>query len=60
MIDKIIQAYWDGVHPRLDPDDDNDPTMRLNILATLAAPDTLAALRATPLVSSRTLGRYRI
>src|SRR5947209_1072212 len=30
VIDKIIQSYWDGVHPRLDPDDDNDPTMRLN------------------------------
>ncbi|MFL5307440.1 MAG: type VI secretion system protein TssA [Polyangia bacterium] len=58
VIDKIIQSFWDGVHPRLDPDDDNDPTMRLNILATLAAPDTLAALRATPLVSSRTLGRF--
>ncbi len=58
VIDKMIQAFWDGVHPRLDPDDDNDPTMRLNILATLAAPDTLAALRATPLVASRTLGRY--
>lgn len=58
VIDRMIQAFWDGMHPRLDPEDDNDPTMRLNILATLAAPDTLTALRATPLVSSRTLGRY--
>lgn len=57
-IDRLIQAYWDGVYPRLDPDDDNDPTMRLNILATLAAPDMLSALRTIPLVSSRTLGRY--
>ncbi len=58
VIDRLIQACWDGVYPRLDPDDDNDPTMRLNILATLAAPDLLSALRATPLISSRTLGRY--
>lgn len=58
VIDRMVQTYWDGLHPRLDPDDGNDPTMRLNILATLTAPDVLAALRATPLVSSRTLGRY--
>jgi type VI secretion system protein ImpA len=32
--------------------------MRINILSTLAAPDMLSALRAAPLVSSRTLGRY--
>jgi type VI secretion system protein ImpA len=58
VIDRIIQTYWEGVHPRLDPDDDNDPTMRLNILATLAAPDTLSALRSAPLVASRTMGRF--
>ncbi len=57
-IDRMIQSYWDGLHPRLDPDDGNDPTMRINILATLAAPDMVSALRAAPLVSSRTLGRY--
>jgi type VI secretion system protein ImpA len=58
VVDRLIQSYWDGIYPRLDPDDDNDPTMRLNILAMLAAPEILSALRATPLVSSRTLGRY--
>lgn len=58
VVDRLIQSYWDGVYPRLDPDDDNDPTMRLNILAMLAAPEILSALRATPLISSRTLGRY--
>ena len=58
VVDRMVQTYWDGLHPRLDPDDDNDPTMRLNILATLTAPDVLTALRAAPLISSRTLGRY--
>ncbi len=58
VIDRMVQTYWEGLHPRLDPDDGNDPTMRLNILATLTAPDVLNALRAAPLVSSRSLGRY--
>lgn len=58
LLDRLIQSYWEGLHPRLDPDDGNDPIMRINILATLTAPDVLAALRATPLVSSRTLGRF--
>src|SRR5690348_4564244 len=44
VVDRLLQAYWDGVYPRLDPDDDNDPTMRLNILAMLAAPEILSAL----------------
>src|SRR5581483_4725438 len=29
----FVEHYWEGVHPRLDPTDDNDPTMRVNILA---------------------------
>ncbi|WP_225782393.1 type VI secretion system protein TssA [Xenophilus sp. Marseille-Q4582] len=31
----LIDIYWDGLHPALDADDDNDPTMRLNALAPL-------------------------
>src|SRR5262245_7097487 len=26
----LVEGYWDAVHPRLDPDDGNDPTMRVN------------------------------
>jgi type VI secretion system protein ImpA len=32
----LIRDMWDTMYPRLDPDDDNDPTERLNILAMLA------------------------
>src|SRR5947207_2381665 len=32
LVRGLIERYWDGVHPRLDPDD-NDPTMRVNALA---------------------------
>lgn len=31
----LLDRFWDSVHPQLDPDDDNDPTMRLNALAAL-------------------------
>jgi type VI secretion system protein ImpA len=31
----LFDSFWDGIHPTLDADDDNDPTMRLNALAPL-------------------------
>ena len=31
----LLDRYWEGIHPKLDADDDNDPTMRLNALAPL-------------------------
>jgi len=32
----LLDRFWDGIHPALDADDDNDPTMRINALAPLA------------------------
>ncbi|MDR2501082.1 MAG: type VI secretion system protein TssA [Treponema sp.] len=32
----LIRDMWDAMYPRLDPEDDNDPTERLNILAMLS------------------------
>ncbi len=32
----LLDRFWDGIHPMLDADDDNDPTMRLNALAPLS------------------------
>jgi len=57
----LVDRFWDGVHPKLDPEDDNDPTMRVNTLASLADPDgMLAAVRVAPLVESRLLGRFSL
>src|SRR5262245_56763453 len=25
LLGKLVESYWDGLHPRLDPDDGNDP-----------------------------------
>jgi type VI secretion system protein ImpA len=55
----LLDRYWGGFHPKLDPDDDLDPTMRVNILASLCDQGAVLGLvRTTPLVSSRALGRF--
>jgi type VI secretion system protein ImpA len=42
----LLETQWHSVHPQLDADDNNDPTMRLNALATLLDSDMgLADLR---------------
>ena len=57
----LLERYWDTVHPQLDPDDNNDPTMRINILVTLVDRDAmLNMVRRAPLVSSKVMGRYSL
>jgi type VI secretion system ImpA family protein len=36
LIGFLVRDMWETVYPRLDPDDDNDPTERLNVLAMLS------------------------
>jgi type VI secretion system protein ImpA len=55
----LAERYWQAVHPRLDADD-NDPTQRVNVLMSLASPEALAAVRTTPLVASRAVGRFSL
>src|SRR5438874_2545186 len=47
-----LERYWPSVHPQLDPDDENDPTLRVNTLASLSnQATTLRSLRGVQLVS---------
>ena len=56
-----VERYWDTVHPQLDPEDDNDPTARVNIIGSLCDPQTiLQSLRQAPLVQSRAFGRFSL
>jgi len=56
-----VERYWDCVHPALDEDDDDDPTMRVNALRGLVGPDTvLRAVRRAPLTESRAMGRFSL
>jgi type VI secretion system protein ImpA len=62
----MLDRYWDNLFPRLDPDDNNDPLERVNILAAMAAPpetfgDPLKLqkrVREAPLSASAQLGRF--
>ncbi len=54
LVQALLERHWAWVHPQLDATDNDDPTMRMNALVPLAAPEaTLADLRAAGLSSSR-------
>jgi type VI secretion system protein ImpA len=54
LLHGLLSQHWDHVHPLLDADDNNDPTMRLNALAPLAdAQAFLADVRKASLISGR-------
>ena len=55
----LVDKYWQEVHPLLDPDDDLDPTLRVNSLAALC--DQSACLKSileAPIVVSSALGKF--
>jgi type VI secretion system protein ImpA len=57
----IVENFWDGFYPRLDPDEANDPTFRVNILMSLCDGSTfIDRIRTVPLVASRTFGRFSL
>lgn len=57
----LLETWWDTCHPQLDPDDDNDPTMRITVVLGLADGETiLRGLRLAPLAQSHTLGRLTL
>ena len=59
VLSGFVERFWDGMHPQLDPDDGNDPTLRLNSLASLGDGQAmLKGVREAPLVASRALGRF--
>jgi type VI secretion system protein ImpA len=61
LIERLLDARWDSVHPLLDLDDDNDPTLRINSLAILADSGTLVReLKEAPLLVLPGLGPLTI
>jgi type VI secretion system protein ImpA len=58
LVHQLLEARWDDVHPQLDPEDNNDPTMRATSLLRVAHPAlVLRYLRDLPLAHSPRLGR---
>lgn len=61
LIRGLLENYWETLHPQLDPEDNYDPTLRINILTSICDPDfMLRDLRGVPLVSSPLLGRFSL
>lgn len=61
LLRQLIEQRWEQVHPRLDPDDGLDPTLRVNLLASLCDSETtLRDLKKVPLVVSKTLGKFNL
>ncbi|MDP2370836.1 type VI secretion system protein TssA [Rhodoferax sp.] len=57
LLTSLLETYWDTVHPQLDADDDNDPTMRLNAIAPLIDPEmALRDLHDARVGTARALG----
>jgi type VI secretion system protein ImpA len=57
LIDGMLTRMWDSVHPQLDPDDELDPVLRINSLATLVDPSTtIKELKEAPFIVLPGLG----
>lgn len=52
----LIDRYWTTVHPLIEADDDHDPTLRVNAMASLTRREVLQAIRAAPLVRVKGIG----
>jgi type VI secretion system protein ImpA len=61
LIRGLLENFWDGVHPQLDAEDDNDPTARVNAIAPISDfQGVLGYFRTTPFVQSPRLGRFSL
>jgi type VI secretion system protein ImpA len=57
LVEGLLEQRWDHVYPQLDPDDDNDPTARVNALSALTEQTgMLIDVRDASLASSRAHG----
>ncbi|HEV8291950.1 MAG TPA: type VI secretion system protein TssA [Tepidisphaeraceae bacterium] len=59
LIRGMLENYWDKFYPQLDPEDGNDPLLRMNIISTLTDPINFRRrLREAPLTMSAMLGKF--
>jgi type VI secretion system protein ImpA len=64
LIRRLLENHWDTVYPRLDPEDNNDPTERMNILANLVSIGDpyrfVPRVQETTIAQSPSLGRVKL
>lgn len=56
----LTEKYWGDVYPHLDPEDNNDPTERLNILGNLSSQKFGAHIGQLYVCESPSLGRFSL
>jgi type VI secretion system protein ImpA len=56
LLADLIDKYWPQLHPALDPDDGDDPTLRMNAIAAVTHRDTLQTIRAAPFFRVKSFG----
>jgi len=68
LLRRLLESFWDNVYPQLDPEDNNDPLERINILQSLS-PATVSAqdpmkfkrrLAEVSLCNSAQMGRFSL
>ena len=58
-IRRCLETRWETCHPQLDHDDDDDPTMRVNVVRGLVdATGILRSVQRAPITDSRAFGRF--
>jgi type VI secretion system protein ImpA len=61
LLHGLLEQYWDNLYPQLDPEDDNDPTERVNSLNALSdAESVLNGIRKIPLLNLPLVGVYSL
>lgn len=68
LLKGTLEQYWDSVWPVLDPDDDNDPTERINIISAISPPPDVFSdplkikehVMDIPLTQSRQMGAFSL
>ncbi|MBL3589260.1 MAG: type VI secretion system protein TssA [gamma proteobacterium endosymbiont of Lamellibrachia anaximandri] len=59
LLHNLVEQNWEQIHPQLDAEDNNDPTMRINAISALTdSASMLTPLSKAPLVTSRMLGKF--
>jgi type VI secretion system protein ImpA len=68
LLHGLLERYWEHLYPKLDPEDNNDPLERINILQSLS-PEAVSAqdpmkfkqrLAEVPLCNSTQMGRFNL
>lgn len=60
LVLELLRQYWPNLHPQLDADDDNDPTVRINALSAIACATNLRLLGDSSLTHSPIYGSVSI